>query len=52
MADVLLLTVPAAGAFVVCDGLSAHWGKTGSKASFVAFCILSPMDPSATRVLT
>lgn len=43
MANVLLLTVLAAGAFVTCDGLSAHWGKTGSEVSFLAFCVLSPI---------
>jgi drug/metabolite transporter (DMT)-like permease len=43
MTNVLLLTVLAAAAFVACDGLAAHWGKTGNRLSFVAFCILSPM---------
>lgn len=33
----------AAGAFVTCDALSAHWGKNGSKASLIAFSLLSPV---------
>jgi hypothetical protein len=39
---VLLLTILAAAAAVICDGLSAHWGKSGNRISLLAFCILSP----------
>jgi len=33
-----------AGLFILCDGLSAHWGKTGSGRSLVIVMLLSPVS--------
>ena len=33
-----------AGLFIVCDGFSAHWGKTGSGRSLVIVMLLSPVS--------
>ena len=47
--DVLISSVVllCAGMFILCDGLSAHWGKTGSGRSLVIVMLLSPLSYSA-----
>jgi multidrug transporter EmrE-like cation transporter len=37
-----LLVLGCAAMFILCDSLSAHWGKTDQKYSFVAFVLLAP----------
>ena len=36
-----------AGMFILCDGLSAHWGKTGNGRSLAIVMLLSPLSYSA-----
>ena len=36
-----------AGLFILCDGLSAHWGKTGNGRSLAIVMLLSPLSYSA-----
>ncbi len=33
-----------AGLFILCDGLSAHWGKTGSGRSLAIVMLLAPVS--------
>lgn len=33
-----------AGMFILCDGLSAHWGKTGNGRSLAYVMLLSPLS--------
>lgn len=33
-----------AGLFILCDGLSAHWGKTGNGRSLAIVMLLSPLS--------
>ena len=33
-----------AGLFILCDGLSAHWGKTGSGRSMTYVMLLAPLS--------
>ncbi|AZO42706.1 hypothetical protein EJ076_17235 [Mesorhizobium sp. M7D.F.Ca.US.005.01.1.1] len=35
-----------AGLFILCDGLSAHWGKTGNGRSLAYVMLLSPLSYS------
>ena len=44
--DLVVWTVVLACAalFILCDGLSAHWGKTGSGRSLAVVMILSPIS--------
>ncbi|PDQ18623.1 hypothetical protein CN311_23860 [Mesorhizobium sanjuanii] len=35
------------GMFILCDGLSAHWGKTGSGRSMAYVMLLSPLSYGA-----
>ena len=47
--DMLIMTLVllCAGMFILCDGLSAHWGKTGSGRSLLMAMLLSPICYSA-----
>jgi multidrug transporter EmrE-like cation transporter len=36
-----------AGMFILCDGLSAHWGKTGNGRSLAIVMLISPLSYSA-----
>jgi multidrug transporter EmrE-like cation transporter len=38
------VVLACAGLFIVCDGLSAHWGKTGSGRSLAVVMVLSPLS--------
>jgi multidrug transporter EmrE-like cation transporter len=38
------LVFSCAGMFILCDSLSAHWGKTGSRSSLLIFVALSPLS--------
>jgi multidrug transporter EmrE-like cation transporter len=38
------VVVACASMFIVCDGLSAHWGKTGSGRSLAVVMVLSPFS--------
>ncbi len=44
---IVCLVLLCAGMFVLCDGLSAHWGKTGSGRSLLMALLLSPISYSA-----
>ncbi|MDQ6435064.1 hypothetical protein RB623_13490 [Mesorhizobium sp. LHD-90] len=44
IAIVWALMLACAGLFILCDSLSAHWGKTGNARSLVAFIVLSPLS--------
>ena len=39
-----LLVLGCAVMFVLCDSLSAHWGKTGNRQSLSIFLALSPLS--------
>jgi multidrug transporter EmrE-like cation transporter len=41
---VLSVVLVCAGLFILCDGLSAHWGKTGSSRSLAYVMLLSPLS--------
>ena len=38
------LVLACSGMFILCDSLSAHWGKTGSKTSLLIFAALAPFS--------
>ncbi|TPI41050.1 hypothetical protein FJW07_07255 [Mesorhizobium sp. B3-1-9] len=38
------VVLPCAALFILCDGLSAHWGKTGSGRSLAIVMLLSPVS--------
>lgn len=38
------LVAASAGLFILCDGLSAHWGKTANTTSIVLAISLSPLS--------
>ena len=38
------IVLACAGLFILCDGLSAHWGKTGSGRSLAYVMLLSPLS--------
>ncbi|AEH89484.1 hypothetical protein Mesop_5065 [Mesorhizobium opportunistum WSM2075] len=38
------VVIVCAGLFILCDGLSAHWGKTGSGRSLAYVMLLSPLS--------
>jgi multidrug transporter EmrE-like cation transporter len=38
------LVLACSGMFILCDALSAHWGKTGSRTSLFVFVALSPFS--------
>ena len=40
-----------AGLFILCDGLSAHWGKTGSGRSLAYVMLLSPISYGAFALI-
>jgi drug/metabolite transporter (DMT)-like permease len=40
-----------AGLFILCDGLSAHWGKTGSGRSLAYVMLLSPISYGAFAII-
>lgn len=40
-----------AGLFILCDGLSAHWGKTGSDRSLGYVMLLSPISYGAFAII-
>src|SRR5262245_50421893 len=44
--DLMVLTIVllCAGLFILCDGFSAHWGKTGSGRSLAVVMLLSPVS--------
>ncbi|MEQ1953303.1 hypothetical protein ABMA59_18005 [Mesorhizobium sp. CN2-181] len=44
LAIIWALMLVCAGLFIVCDSFSAHWGKTGSTKSLMAFVALSPLS--------
>jgi multidrug transporter EmrE-like cation transporter len=44
VAIVWALLLGCACLFIVCDSFSAHWGKTGSTRSLIAFVVLSPLS--------
>jgi multidrug transporter EmrE-like cation transporter len=39
-----LLVFGCAAIFILCDSLSAHWGKTGHKHSLALFVVLAPFS--------
>ncbi|WP_246688573.1 MULTISPECIES: hypothetical protein [unclassified Mesorhizobium] len=41
---VLIVVLVCAALFILCDGLSAHWGKTGSGRSLAVVMLLSPVS--------
>ena len=44
IAIVWALMLACAGLFILCDSLSAHWGKTGNAKSLLGFIVLSPLS--------
>lgn len=38
-----MLIIICAAAFILCDTLSAHWGRTNNQASLVTMSILAPI---------
>jgi multidrug transporter EmrE-like cation transporter len=43
-AAIWLLVLACTGLFIVCDGLSAHWGKTDNRPSLLGFIALAPFS--------
>lgn len=48
---VTLLVIVCSALFVLCDGLSAHWGKTGSARSLFVVMLLAPVSYSAFALI-
>jgi multidrug transporter EmrE-like cation transporter len=43
-AAIWLLVLACTSLFIVCDGLSAHWGKTEHRAGLIGFIALAPFS--------
>lgn len=44
---VWIVVLLCSGMFILCDGLSAHWGKTGNNRSLTIVMALAPLSYSA-----
>lgn len=45
------LVIACSALFVLCDGLSAHWGKTGSARSLFVVLLLAPVSYSTFALI-